>query len=270
MNSFGRFVSTLLALLLIIAGVALLLENLGFIDINIIDLAVDFWPLVFIAVGAYLIWLRFRPQREPAPVLVSEGVGGAGRAELEIEFGAGELDVRGLEGDRLLLESTSRFEVEKSVRRAGDTVTAKLRRAAGAWFPSTGSLSGEKWQLLLSKKIPLALRFNVGACRAVIDLTDNRVDRVEINTGASDVTLRLPRASGLTQAIAKGGAASIRIEVPNGVAAKIVSKGGLSSLDIDQRRFPKTAGTYVSPDYETAAHKADIEIDTGVSGVSVV
>lgn len=270
MGQFGKFLGLLTGLIVIIIGIALLLGNLGLLRVDLVSLIIDLWPLALIAIGAYFIWLRFRPRPEPTPTSISEPIDGAARAEVEVEFGAGELLVAGLDKDDLLFEGTSLFEVEKSTQRSGDTVKVRLRRAPGAWLPSTASLHAERSELFLSRKLPLVLRFNMGACRALIDLTENKIERVEVNTGASDVTVRLPRAAGLTRAIAKGGAASIRFEVPEGVAARIVSKGGLSSINIDEKRFPKTAGGFSSTDYDSTSNKADIEIDTGVSGVSVV
>jgi hypothetical protein len=269
-GQFGRFLGILTGLLVIIAGVIILLGNLGILNRNIVELIVDLWPLTLIAIGAYFIWRRFRPLSELSPTRVSEPIDGIARAEVEVEFGAGELLVNGLEKDGLLFEGTSLFEVEKSTRRSGDTVKVKLRRAPGAWLSSTASLHGDRSELFLSRKLPLMLRFNMGACRAVIDLTENKIERVEVNTGESDVTVRLPREAGFTRAIAKGGAATIRLEVPEGVAARIVSRGCLSSLNIDEKRFPKTADGFLSTDYDVAPNKVDIEIDTGVSGVSVV
>ena len=266
----GKFLGFLTGLIAIIVGVIILLGNLGILDRDIVELIVDLWPLLLIAIGAYFVWLRFRPQPQPTPRHVSEPIDGAGRAEIDVEFGAGELLVNGLEKDGLLFEGESLFEVEKSTRRSGETVKVKLRRAPGAWLSLTASLHGDRSQLFLSRQLPLMLRFNMGACRAIIDLTENKIERFEVNTGASDVTVRLPREAGFTRAIAKGGAATIRLEVPEGVAARIVSKGGLNSVTIDEKRFPKTVDGFSSTEYDVAPNKVDIEIDTGASGVSVV
>ncbi len=270
MGQLGRFLGLLTGLIVIILGIALLLGNLGLLRVDLVSLILDLWPLALIAIGAYFIWLRIRPQPEPTPTSISQPIDGAARAEVEVEFGAGELLVAGFDKNDLLFESTSLFAVEKSIQRSGDTVRVKLRRAPGAWLPSTASLHAERAELFLSRKLPLVLRFNMGACRALIDLTENKIERVEVNTGASDITVRLPQVAGFTRAIAKGGAASIRFEVPEGVAARIVSKGGLSSMNIDEKRFPKTADGFLSIGYDSAANKVDLEIDTGVSGVSVV
>jgi hypothetical protein len=69
--------------------------------------------------------------------------------------------------------------------------------------------------------------------------------------------------------LALAGAASVDILLPEGVAARIRSVGGLSSTNIDAARFPPQNGLYQSPDYETAPHRADIKIEMGAGLVTV-
>jgi hypothetical protein len=66
-----------------------------------------------------------------------------------------------------------------------------------------------------------------------------------------------------------GGAASIEITVPDGIAAKIDIDSGLSSIDVDESRFPKVGHDHVSPDYDTATSRVNIVIAAGVSSISV-
>ena len=40
-------------------------------------------------------------------------------------------------------------------------------------------------------------------------------------------------------------------------------------MTVDETRFPGFDNRYQSPDYETAANKVDIDIETGVGSVSV-
>ena len=79
-----------------------------------------------------------------------------------------------------------------------------------------------------------------------------------------------PENAGPTTAHFSGGATNLTLEVPNGVAAQIRTRGGLNTLSVDQSRFPAAgADTYRSPDYATAANKVDITVETGVSTIRV-
>src|SRR5262249_42016470 len=118
--------------------------------------------------------------------------------------------------------------------------------------------------------VPLALRLDTGAANAQLDLLDLLVKSIELHTGASETRIRLPRAAGLTTVRAESGAASLTIEVPEGVAARIRSPMGLGRGVVDERRFPRSASGFESPDYGTAANKADVDISGGVGSVRVV
>ena len=87
---------------------------------------------------------------------------------------------------------------------------------------------------------------------------ETKARTVELHTGASDTQVRLPRAAGATNVRAESGAASLTIEVPPGVAARIHGTMVIGSSQVDQARFPRTADGYESPDYTTAANRVDI------------
>ena len=59
------------------------------------------------------------------------------------------------------------------------------------------------------------------------------------------------------------------MRVPSGVAARIRISSGLAGVSVDAERFPRVGSEYISPDYETAENRLDLEINTGVGSVSV-
>jgi hypothetical protein len=66
----------------------------------------------------------------------------------------------------------------------------------------------------------------------------------------------------------ESGAASVRLRVPDGVAARIHTSMAIGSNDISPR-FPRNGSEYVSPDYDTAANKIDIRFEGGVGSLAV-
>jgi hypothetical protein len=269
MNLFGRFIGILFAVVLIFVGVILLLSNLGILLVDPFRLLADFWPVLLIILGLYLIWLRVRSPKKINPITSSQDLEGATRADVSINFGAGELGIHSLKnGGGNLFSGTFYSPPQKTVCKRGDVLEVTLRQSEWPWTPHV-HWQGDDWNIGFNEMTPLTLRFNTGANRAFVDLTDNKVELVELSTGASDITLKLPKASGFTRAIIKGGAADIKVEVPRGVAARIRSKGALSSLKVNAGRFPGADNVYSSPDYDTAQNKVDIEINTGVSSVTV-
>ncbi|MCL6472758.1 MAG: DUF5668 domain-containing protein [Firmicutes bacterium] len=268
MNPFGRFIGRLVALLFILTGAVLLLGNLGFIVADPFKLAADLWPVLLIIIGLYFIWLRLRPAGKPKSVVLAESLGDASRADINVNFGAGALIINPLKKSDNLFEGDFLMKPEKLVRRSGSFAEVKLRYLQ--WpFLSFFSWSEDDWKVGLSTKIPLSLRLNTGASRVVANLTDNKIETLDLNTGASDVVLKLPKASGYTRVLVKGGATDIKFDVPKGVAARIKSTGTLSSLKVDEKRFPMNGSLFVSPDFDSAQNKVDIIVSAGASSITV-
>jgi hypothetical protein len=67
----------------------------------------------------------------------------------------------------------------------------------------------------------------------------------------------------------EAGVASVKLTIPEGVSADIQARGGLASIQIDQKRFPRDGERYRSADYDTAGNKIDLMIETGVGSVEV-
>jgi hypothetical protein len=65
------------------------------------------------------------------------------------------------------------------------------------------------------------------------------------------------------------GFAKVSVEVPEGVAARIHGKMGLGALEVNQARFPRIEGGWVSPDYETAPNRVDITVEGGFGSVFI-
>ena len=92
---------------------------------------------------------------------------------------------------------------------------------------------------------------------------------LNVEAGAADIDVVLPANAGRTTADFSIGAADLDITVPPGVAAQIDFDGGVSSVDIDESRFPKQGDRYVSPDFQSAANRVTIKIEAGVSDVTI-
>jgi hypothetical protein len=121
----------------------------------------------------------------------------------------------------------------------------------------------------LTTEVPLDLRVDAGASRNVFDLRRHRLRSLELHTGASETRVVLPEAAGATSIRAEAGAASLVLEVPDGVAARIRTRVVLGSVQVDEYRFPPVAGGYESPDYATATNRVDIDVQGGVGSLRV-
>jgi hypothetical protein len=124
------------------------------------------------------------------------------------------------------------------------------------------------WDMRLTQALPIALDLRTGAGEYHLDLSDVQVDDLQLKTGASSTHLTLPANAGHTRVRYEGGAASLSIRVPDGVAA-CIRVDGLSDTHVDTNRFPRSGHAYQSSDYDTARNKIDISIDIGVGSVDI-
>jgi len=253
--------------ILVIIGLALLLDNLGLLgNIDIWNLL---WPLFLIALGAWVLLgtiFRRAPQTEHASIPLE----GAQSARVRVQHGAGRLEVSTGSGMGVLAEGDFAGGLDFRSRREGNGLDVKMRPPEQL-FPFTWSTGSTlDWSFGLTREIPLSLEFETGANESRLNLRDLRVTELRLKTGASSTTIDLPANAGLTRTFIESGAASVNVSVPEGVAARIRAQGGLSSIQVDTNRFPQMGNIYQSPDYDAAANKIEMEIQMGVGSVKVV
>jgi len=263
-----RSSSAFWGVVLLLLGGLFLLGNLGI-------LAIDIWkvigPLFLILLGAWFLIGATIGRRALPTQQASIPLEGAAHADVHVQHGAGRLEIRaGAESGSLASGSFSgglRFET----RREGDRLVARMRVGEqGVWgFPWTWAPRGLEWSFGLNQEIPIALRLETGASESQLDLRDLRLSEFSLKTGASSTVLTLPAAAGMTKASIQGGAASVSIRIPEGVAASILARGGLAGISVDTQRFPRAGDRYQSPDYESAANRVDLHVEIGAGAVDV-
>ena len=288
---------------LILVGIVALLWNFDVLPDRFWPFAWSLWPVALVAVGAGLALSRIRPwlgstaflvvlvagfgtawglaATDEGPLLHRKSIGvengGATSGRLEVQVGAGSLFLGAQAPPGLLLvgklEShaiTDGFPISESHVYGGPSII-KLSSAPGREFSFLpGQSPSEEWTLHLTPRIPTEIRIDAGAAEIDLDLRDLDLKHLEIDAGAADIDVTMPAAAGQTEADFDVGAASLRITVPEGVAARIEVDAGLSSVQINEDRFPQASDdVYISPDFDRAANRVDISIDAGASHVEI-
>lgn len=266
------------------------------------------WPLLLVAVGVNLVlsrkgaWLGSvaaltvvtgslvaawvlavaDPATSHSLSINSESISvksdGAESARLELTVAAGDLSLTSGAPAGLLLSGGSqgsaaevtdqRVSVHTSDGR--QTVAVRLNTEWNFDFPPRRSRSSQgRWILRHAEGIPTDIRVETGASDLDLDLRELNVQSLTVDGGAADIDVVLPAKAGRTTAEFNIGAADLDITVPAGVAARIEFDGGISSLNIDESRFPKQGDRYISPDFESAANRVTIKIEAGVSDITI-
>jgi hypothetical protein len=255
------------------------------IDIGLVELLIDtgaldetfsVWPSLLIAIGAGAllggIALRRAVRRgseEPVVYRVALPPEGAGitAARLRVRHGAGSLRVGAGSDFRSIAVLTYTGGLHERVERQGPVLVATLESEFGGghrgWQPGQRT-----WDLLLKPGFPLDLELETGAGQSSIDLSGLLVNSIAVRTGASSTTLVLPER-GRVGVRVQAGAASVEVRVPPSMPARIRFSGALSSVRVDEARFPRTGEVWQSPGWDDAGDRADVVVEGGAGSFSI-
>ena len=248
----------------IVVGSILLASTTGAIGQEPGQLVADYWPWALIVLGVWFVIGAVIPAGRPLSETLVLPLAGATSAAVKIQFGAGTLTTRPAAPGNLV-DGVFTGGVMHRLIGPGRVELEQDTRYGLPWLNRTS-----EWNVGLTADVPLELKLDAGANRSILDLGDLQVRRLDLQTGASDTRVRLPKAAGLTEVKVSHGAAALTIEVPAGVAARVRSRMGLGSVRVDEARFPRSSDGYESPDYATAANRVDIDAQGGVGSLRVV
>jgi hypothetical protein len=247
-----------------LGGVVLLMSTTGQLAQGPADVFSEYWPWVAVVIGGWFVLGAFIPAgRGPTERLVLPLVGSTD-ATIAIKFGAGALTTHAATPGNLL---EGFFEGGVQQRSSGPN-RVEIEQDTTYGLPWLDH--GANWDVGLTAEVPLDLRLETGANRSMLDLGDLRLRSLALKTGASDTRVLLPRAAGATTVRAESGVASLTLEVPAGVAARIRGRMALGTNQVDQTLFPRAGDGYESADYATAPNRVDIDISGGVGSVRVI
>ena len=121
------------------------------------------------------------------------------------------------------------------------------------------------WQLKLNNKIIYDLSVKTGAIDTDCNLSGFKVEKLYIESGASNINLVLPQYN--SKIIIDTGVSNIDIAIPKNVGATVNIDSGIAIKNLDD--FIKRNGTYISHNYNESEFKTEIEIDCGVSHIDI-
>ncbi|MCK9281841.1 MAG: toast rack family protein [Melioribacteraceae bacterium] len=122
--------------------------------------------------------------------------------------------------------------------------------------------------LKLNNKPLWDITLNVGAINGKLDLSDLSINRLELNTGASKLFVKLGDKAALSEVHLEMGATSFELHVPSNVGCKISTESVLSSNDFKDF-IKKGKHTYETENYNSSEKKINISIEGGFTAFDV-
>ena len=161
--------------------------------------------------------------------------------------------------------SFGRYEFD--TERVGDLEQVTLRLEGGKQGRWRARI-GHRADIRLNPIPVWDMRFDIGASAMDVDVSPFVVERLVVSAGAARVRLTLGDRAKETRVSIKSGVSSLQLLVPDSVGCEInaevaVSRksfGGFRKLD---------SGVYRTENFESATKKIYIDLDAGVSSVSV-
>jgi len=292
-------------LLLIGVGVMFLLENLGVINEGVWRIAYRLWPLVLIALGLDVLMGR-RPGWWPAITVVLilgmfaagawlvgitgqvfdeeilyknfvQELNGAASAKVDIDFGAGQLDIQsGAQKGELVrgkLGYTNTLNYYQNFEVLGDTAVFKINSKqtdiAPKWlFNPQGGDNIIKWDINLSAFVPLELDINTGVGQSELDLSELNITELDVSVGVGESTIYLP-STGQFEAHISGGIGKLVVYIPEGMAARVHVSSGLGNTRM-VGSFIQQNGSYTTPGYENSENWVDLFVSGGIGEIQIV
>ncbi len=191
---------------------------------------------------------------------------------VKVRFGAGNLVIQG--GSTEWMDGTFDYKRKKVLPH----VSYKSKRGTGVLIVeqkstlfgfSRKNLSSQ-WDIQLSTDIPIDLNVDMGVSSATLDLKGIQLKKLTIDSGVSDSTIDL---SGEWQkdfqAKVNLGVGDVTLLLPKQTGLKLTVDKGLGSIDM--KDFTELSnGVYVNDAYETEDISIDIQMDVGVGNVKLI
>lgn len=285
-------------LLLIGIGVIFLLQRMDLITINFWDSIFRLWPILLIAIGIDLlitrrsIWGSLIALILIVAVMVGgvyllgvqagtslpteafrESLGEAKEAELSVNPGIGFLRIHALDvGDRNLVDGQIRTSIRerltKDIDRKNGAVEILLESRGGEWIPAVGAWGEERlWDLGLNPEVAWDLDLDLGLGRHDLQLSGLDLTSLNLNMGIGQTLVTLPE-EGTFRGRIEGAIGETVVIIPEGMAVRLHLNTGLAGRQVPAA-FTQQGDVYVSPGFDSAENRAELEIDQAIGVIRV-
>ncbi len=233
---------------------------------------------------------------------LSEPLSGATTAKVDINAGDGNLTIDRLTGGEQVLASGTLQYLEKQglptrtlVSSNGQaTLTLKGSSAKQPWFrfPWAACNGATEWHIHLNPTVSSDITAHSDGGNVKLNLAGMAITRVSADTGGGNMDVVLPNNTANLNVTARTGAGNVAVEIgrgitgsntvnagsgagnvvvriPSGVAARIHATTGLGKATVDPRFSKTDHNTYQSSDFDRAANKIEIAVNSGAGDVNI-
>jgi hypothetical protein len=280
--------------LMIGLGVVFLLNNFGYLILDVWQVVLSLWPVLLIAVGFDLLIGRRSWLLSLVGVIVVLAIligaislmggtifavagqevnfplEGVERAQIEFDIPVGTMTLEATAQEGVLLEGQAPegggMKLKQQFQVRGGEATVQLG-TTGGFVAVPGITSPYRWDFRVTSDAPLDLRVGQGAGALELDLMQASLTALEVNIGVGQVSLILPSGQSFSGRIS-GGIGQLVIYVPADVGVHIRADTALAAFSAPDG-YVRSEDVYTSPNYSTAEYRIDLELDLAIGNVTV-
>jgi len=267
------------ALILIVVGINLLLKKYSFFKI-----------LTWLAFFSVMLGYGYYTERNLEKSSIEkniinnnqtyaiEHVGETEKGELKLKASALSLIVGSTESN-LVDGMVKDINIERNVEYKSDnkSVNVKLetdeKKMVGNFFHtllSTGEISiDRKLNLNLNSDVIWDLDMKIDAVDSVMDFTDLKVKKLDIDGDAGSFKLTLGQEYKETKVKIDADASKVEVFVPVESGLKVKVKGAANSTNFKDIEMERDGGYYISKNYKEAANKIDLNVDIDAGSIKI-
>lgn len=284
---------------LLAVGIVWLLSIAHIVTMSTFYALFTLWPLILVAIGVNIIFRNSRLIRtvswlvllvvvicygyfaapSKGPVIINstkaadakvtlEKLPETEKGELSLKFGATQLYLDSATSN--LLEAT----VSEGLIQHSESMKDNNRNASIVFELKGYNISNLKFaedlrnDFHLNDSIIWKLVLDTGAVEGNLDMTGLKVEKLDIDTGASN--FKLDMGSYNTELKINAGASKIDITLPEDTGMRIKLDGGLNNTNLDDPGWVKRDGWSYSPEYDSKSFKIEADMSLGVGKLTVV
>jgi hypothetical protein len=280
--------------LLIGLGVIFLLNNFGYLVLDVWQLILSLWPVLLIAFGFDILigrrsWLLSLIGVMVVLAILVGAIGlmgstayaaagqeirypleGVERAELDFSIPVGSTTIDATSETEVLLVGQvpdgGGLTVQEQFLVQNGTAALKIS-GEGAAVAVPGMTSPYRWDFQVAPEVPLTINISQGAGAVNIDLSELLLSDLNASLGAGQIVLALPEGQSFTAHLS-GGVGQLVVLVPEGLGVRITSGTALAAFSAPEA-YEHSGAVYTSPNYASAEERVELELDLAVGSVVV-
>lgn len=280
---------------LLTGGLIWILANFGVINWSILNSIIDLWPLIFVVIGVNIIfrkngyvragtWMLFLAVLIAYPYFFESGYSGgtpANREQIEITeaYDNAELKIS-LVGTKLELAAQDRNLLNASVSdpdvmfqppvfdHSASRAMFNFRRDKKHFTTRMFENKNYRNEFKLGKSAVWDTTINVVAVNGMLDMSELKVRDVDIDLVAGNLDIAFGDNYESMKARIDAVAAELDVAVPESAGVKVKVNGVFSSNHIRDLGWEKDGSYYVSPGYDKAENKINLDISIVAGTVS--